>query len=105
MEDRPCVRFAPDGAKHMALLDWVQARAASQLATLVDDLEESQLRLGRLRRKWVHWRRFGLRLFHFQSERQKPLRPSARPMMMFLARRPEWPVRTARPVADSLAAL
>jgi hypothetical protein len=41
---------------------------------------------------------------HFQSQRQKPARPSARPTTMFLARRPACPVRTARPVADSRAA-
>ena len=38
------------------------------------------------------------------KERQNPARPRPRPTAMFFARRPTLPVRTARPVAEILAA-
>ena len=41
---------------------------------------------------------------YFHNHRQNPERPSARPTTMFFARRPAWPVRTARPVAEIRAA-
>ena len=40
-----------------------------------------------------------------QSRPQKPALPSARPTAMFFTRRPAWPVRIARPVAEMRAAL
>jgi hypothetical protein len=43
-------------------------------------------------------------IVYFHSDRQTPARPRPRPTAMFLARRPAWPVRIARPVLLARAA-